>query len=54
MFLIATCTFPELVGYEVSEEKFPNLVAWIKRIKASEFYVKANANFEHVKQEMLK
>ena len=51
LFLITTFTFPEIVGYEISAEKFPNLGAWVKRMKDSDEYKNNNKEFEELKEQ---
>ena len=52
--LIASCTFSELAGYEISADKFPNLAAWVQRMKGSEWYKASNVEYEQFKVEFHK
>ena len=49
LFLVATVTFPELVGYEIDQKMFPNLVGWIRRVKQLDFYERGNLGYERLK-----
>lgn len=48
-FILASITFTEVVGYEFPEDRFPNLGAWLNKLRASDWYADANKEFEQAK-----
>lgn len=53
LFIVASITFTEIVGYKFPHDRFPKLGAWLKKLTESEWYVEYNKEYEVVKSEML-